>query len=102
MVYMIIAVLVIHVILAALSLGFAAAVVSAAKGKKLSSAASHTKAMWFSTISTVLSGVLLTVISKVSIGKSCAMLTAFLVLAVAVHAYQRSVRHRIQAGRLAL
>ena len=91
---MVTVILFIHIFLAALSLGYAAGVISASWKQKLDAALTRTKVMWYGTIATTGSGILLTITSGSSIGRLCSTLFVFLIVVSSAHAYQRSVRYQ--------
>jgi hypothetical protein len=95
MIAVITSILLCHILLAVLSLGFATGVIIATKKKNLDTALGRTKTMWFGTISTVVSGILLAVITRSSFGRTCTALLIFLVLVLIAHYYQRAVRQKI-------
>lgn len=93
-------ILLVHVLLAVMSLGYAGGVILASKKQKLDKALSRTKIMWCGTIATTGSGVLLTFITRSSIGRFCSTLLSFLVVVLAAHYYQRNVRQKLAAESL--
>lgn len=92
---MVMLVLFVHISLAVVSLMYAGGVINASRKQKLDQALTRTKAMWYGTLSTVVSGILLTIISGSSIGRLCSSLFMFLAIVSLAHAYQRNVRHRL-------
>ena len=94
MIVMIMVVLLCHILLAILSLGYAATVIVATNRKDLDTAANRTKTMFYSTASAVLSGVLLTVITGVSFGRMCVSLLVFLSLVGVAYYYRRPARQK--------
>jgi len=91
---MVTVILLIHIFLAVVSLGYATGVIDASRKQKLEAAATRTKIMWYGTMSTVGSGIFLTIIAGSSIGRLCSTLFVFLVVVLAAHFYQRSVRQQ--------
>jgi riboflavin transporter FmnP len=83
-----------HILLAVLSLGFASGVIIATRKQNLDIALSRTKTMWYGTISTVFSGVFLAIITGSSFGRTCTTLLTFLVLVLIAHYYQRAARQK--------
>ena len=92
---MVTVILFIHIILAILSLAYAAGVISDSWKQKLERAQTRAKTMWYGTIVTSASGIILTVASGSSIGQLCSTLSVFLVVILIAHAYQRSVRYSV-------
>ena len=83
-----------HILLAVLSLGLASAVIISSKKQNIDTALSRTKTMWYGTISTVLSGILLAIITGSSFGRTCPTLLTFLAIVLIAHYYQRAARHK--------
>ena len=91
---MITAILMIHILVAVLSLGYAAGVMVWTKKQRFGAAQRGTRVMWLSTISTVVSGVALAVMTPAAWGRTCTSLLAFLVMVLVAHYYQKSVREK--------
>jgi hypothetical protein len=83
-----------HVFMAVISLAYAVGVIGASRNQKLELAGNRTKKMWYGTLITVFSGILLTVLVKSSIGRLCGTLLVFLMVVLAAHFYQRAVHKR--------
>lgn len=82
-------VLVVHVVLAVLSLGLAGGVVYSGFRRQPETTKKRVRQMWISTISTLVTGIFLTVISNAPIGSSCMSLLSLLVVIALAHGYQR-------------
>lgn len=84
-----------HILLAIVSLVYAGGVIGDSRKRQLERALTRTKAMWYGTLSTVATGILLTIMTGGSIGRLCGSLFTFLIVVGLAHAYQRNVRHRL-------
>jgi hypothetical protein len=84
-----------HITLAVLSLLLAGGVITSTRKQKLETAYSRTKKMWYGTLATTISGVVLTIVQGSSIGRLCITLLVFLVVIVIAHFYQRTVRQMV-------
>lgn len=92
---MVMFILISHIVLAVLSLVYAGGVISDSRKRQLERALTRTKTMWYGTLSTVATGILLTIITGSSIGRLCGSLFTFLLVVGVAHVYQRNVRHRL-------
>ncbi|HUP26534.1 MAG TPA: hypothetical protein VM124_02730 [Candidatus Limnocylindrales bacterium] len=84
-------VLVLHVSLAMLSLGFASVVVFLSKRHQFDAALKWSKKMWVGTITTIVSGILLAVLAKSPITSTCSTLLLFLAVVGAADVYERTL-----------
>lgn len=86
-----------HILLAVLSLGFASGVIIATKKQDLGTAFNRTKTMWYGTISTVFSDIFLAVITKSSFGRICTTLLTFLILILVAHITKEQFAKKLAA-----
>ena len=89
---MITIILFIHILLAVVSLVFATGVIIATKKLDLISAHNRTRPMWRGTLATLVSGLILAAAAHAAFGRTCLMMTTFLLVVLAAHYYERSVR----------
>jgi hypothetical protein len=92
---MVTVILFIHISLAVVSLSCAVGVITASLKQKIENALTWTKTMWYGTVATSVSGILLTIVSGSSIGRLCSTLFLFLTVILIAHTYQRSVRYQL-------
>lgn len=84
-----------HVATAIVSLLYAAGVIGASRAHNMKIASRRTTKMWYGTLVTLVSGIVLTIVAKTSIGRLCGTLLLFLVIVLIAHYYQRTVRQKL-------
>jgi hypothetical protein len=81
--------LVAHIILSLITLVLSVGVIGAVYMRRERSSLLALKSMWVSFCGVALSGILLIMMTPGSLGRSCAMMSLYIIMTTAVHLYQK-------------